>query len=195
MRWLSKWFRTFRLPNATTTRRKSTRRLVLEQLESRTLLATINWTNRGSPTNDSDGFNAVFGANAEIARNDVQAAIFYWQRVIADFQNQPTVIEVNTMNVDISMSSTNRIGAGEFGGLTLFGVDGKPYSGKIEIDRGNDGRGSGWYLDPTPYDSAEFRGTILNAFAGMATPGSGVESKYDLVTFAVAELAHALGFN
>src|SRR5262245_12536104 len=118
MRWLSQWFRTFRLPNATTTRRKSTRRLVLEQLENRTLLSTINWTSRGRPTNDSAGFNAVFGSNAEMARNDVQAAIFYWQRVIVDFQNQPTVIQVNTFNVNISMGSKNGLGAVEYGGLT-----------------------------------------------------------------------------
>jgi hypothetical protein len=40
-------------------------------LEGRTLLSTIIWTDRGSPTNDSDGFNAVFGANAETGAGDI----------------------------------------------------------------------------------------------------------------------------
>src|SRR5262245_58605859 len=57
----------------------------LEVLEDRTVLSTITWQNRGDSMNDTDGFNAVFGANAATARNDVAAAIAAWQAVIANF--------------------------------------------------------------------------------------------------------------
>jgi hypothetical protein len=53
----------------------------------------------------------------------------------------------------------------------------------------------GFYLDPNPYGSSEFRGPIINAFIGMATPGGPADGKAALFTVVVAEMAHALGIN
>src|SRR5215831_4552857 len=71
-------------PGARPSRRLRWRPL-LDALEQRTLPSTILWTNRGSSSNDSDGFNAVFGSSADIARSDVDAAIADWQNTIASF--------------------------------------------------------------------------------------------------------------
>src|SRR5262249_23752098 len=67
------------------TKRRPTHRPVVEVLEDRLVPSTIEWVNRGSAQNDSDGFNGVFGNNAEVARNVVAAALKSWQDVIVSF--------------------------------------------------------------------------------------------------------------
>jgi hypothetical protein len=44
----------------------------------------------------ADGFNAVFAANAEMARNDTRASRAAWQQVIWHLQNQPHFGPQNT---------------------------------------------------------------------------------------------------
>src|SRR5262245_43098771 len=63
------------------------RALRFETMESRRLLSVINWSNEGNAGNDSDGFNAVFGANAAQARLIVERAILDWEEVIVDFHH------------------------------------------------------------------------------------------------------------
>src|SRR5262249_45748841 len=66
-------------------------RPVLEALEDRVVPSTINWSNRGTANNDSDGFNGVFGPNAETARIAARGALDLWQRVITNF-NYPGIL-------------------------------------------------------------------------------------------------------
>src|SRR5207244_3266140 len=90
---------------------KFNRRLEVEVLEERALLSTIQWTNRGSAMNDSDRFNAVFGANADVARADVDAALRAWQNVITSFNYSSEVMLNDTYSVSVSMSMTTGFGA------------------------------------------------------------------------------------
>src|SRR5207249_3310709 len=102
-------------PRKTTKRRQTrARAMVLEALEGRQLLATINWTNRGGPNNDSDGFQNVFGAQrAAIARNDVAAAIIAWENIITSFNYSSGP---DTFDLSVSMSSKKALGGNGDGG-------------------------------------------------------------------------------
>src|SRR5262245_52789171 len=61
--------------------------LGLELLEDRLVPSTITWVNRGSPGNDSDSFQAIYGANAAAARAIVDTAISAWEQVIVAFHH------------------------------------------------------------------------------------------------------------
>src|SRR6266849_6205359 len=105
------------------------RRLLLECLEDRTMLSVIQWTNRGN-----DGFDAVFGANANLARDDAAAALMAWQNVISNFNYAD-----GTNTFRISMSMDNQNGLGGFASRGTIDAQGKPHSGGIGILRGNNG--------------------------------------------------------
>src|SRR6478752_6827979 len=81
--------------------RAAATRSVCEQLETRRLLSTINWANKGTVALDSDGFNAAFGGNSTLARGIVQRAIDDWERVIGNFNYSGGG---NTYSVNISSS-------------------------------------------------------------------------------------------
>src|SRR4051794_40561871 len=161
----------------------------------------ISWSNRGSPTNDSDNFNAVFGAaRAEVARNVVEAAIEAWEYAIVDIHGQGGR---NWIGVDVYMD-TGKSGHG--GGAYIEETDdfGIPIRGDITFSSGTSSRDAdlpagtpwpdrGWYLDPTPSDHSEYTGGITNAFAGQANAASPASSLYDLYTVMVSELAHLVG--
>src|SRR5258708_5150713 len=59
-------------------------RPVLETLEDRRVLSTIQWVNRNSDGLYGNGFTNLFGADAELAKRDVDAALLAWQNVIQD---------------------------------------------------------------------------------------------------------------
>src|SRR5262249_22747554 len=69
-----------------------------------------------------------------------------------------------------------------------------PMQANILIESGTDGHGAGWWLDPTPDDSAEFEGYVSNPYAGDAPAGSPAQNKSDFYTIVVHELSHVLGF-
>src|SRR5262249_20097037 len=94
---------------------------------------------------------------------------------------------------DISMDTDNGLGASA-GGYTSDGA-GRPIAGSISIERGTDGKGAGWYLDPTPNNSEEIRGDITNAFAGNATPCGDPDAPTDLFTVVALEATHTLGLS
>src|SRR5262249_11224339 len=128
---------------------KSSRRLEVEDLESRMLLSTIVWTNRGSAASDTGSFNAVYGSNAAAAQSIVDQAIVDWQNIIGNFNyanvGQPgSAPQANTYTVSISASP---LGAGGRGSTTINSVDaaGKPFNASITLD--DDGGGAGWYFD------------------------------------------------
>jgi hypothetical protein len=170
----------------------------IEALEDRRLLSTIHWHNRGV----DDRFDDVFGSQAELARRVVDAAIDAWERVIDDFHYPDGS---NHLHLNVKMRED---GAGFGGSAQIEDVDGgRPRRGDLRIGRGDDldgdGKGDGgrWFLDPTPNDSSEFTGAIVNAFAGDAqsdpdasgVPQNPAFNKADLFTLVAAELTHLVG--
>ena len=165
------------------------RRLMLEPLESRIVLSSITWTNRGA-----DGFDAAFGADAAEARAIVDAAIDSWEAVIRDF-NYANVGDAgyaplaNTYDLGLSARNLNvdAASAGRRASTSISGIDqdGKPYQAAITLD--NDAAGHGWYFDPTPADHAEFTNLVTRFSANM--PGS----DFDLYRTTLHEIGHAMG--
>jgi hypothetical protein len=168
-------------------------RPLLEALEDRTLPSTILWTNRGSAGNDSDGFNAVFAsdgnlARADLARQDVDAAIANWQATIASFNYSDASLN-DTFHLSISMGGDTGISAyAEVNNNN----NGKPTEGSVHINTGNDAHGAGYYLDPTPQFNEEYS-TALNAYAALPDPAGPVGEGFDFRTIAMFEMSHCLG--
>ena len=150
--------------------------------------ADIVWTNRGSPTIDTDRFNSVFGANAENARRVIDAVIAHFERMVGSFNYSDGS---SNFNLSLSMASSGS-SLGASASLTST-LNGKPKAGSVSMGRGNNGAGAGWYIDLTPNDHSEFLGNIVNAFAGDATPGGPAAGLSDFYTVAAAEITHALG--
>jgi hypothetical protein len=168
---------------------KSSRRMELEDLESRTLLSTIVWTNRGSANSDTDSFNAFFGTNASAARTIVDRAIVDWENVIGNFNytnvGQPGFApQANTYSVSISAGN---LGAGTRGQTVINSIDpaGRPFNATITLD--SVGGGPGWYFDPVPADNAEFT-SLLTRFTASFTG-----TTPDFFRTAEHELGHAMG--
>jgi hypothetical protein len=161
----------------------------LERLEDRTV-PSILWTNRGQA---SDRFDEVFGAGASAARLVVDAAIASWEQVITNFHTSPS----NLIAVEISMEPEGADNNNTNGGASITRFDDllgdRPVSGFVELGRGFDGQGGGWFLDPSPLDNSEFTGSIVNAFAGDAQATSPAAGQSDLFTVVVSELAHVMG--
>ena len=111
----------------------------IEPLEPRTMLSNIVWTNRGTVANDSDGFNSVFGNNANQARAVLDSAINSWAQVIRFFNYSGGG---NTYSISINMSGTGS-SYGANAGPTNFDSNGKPTAGKMTIGRGGDTTGDG----------------------------------------------------
>jgi hypothetical protein len=86
-------------------------------------------------------------------------------------------------------------GLGGGAGSYVVGPDGRMTGGAITIDRGNNGSGGGWYIDPDPEDFSEFNGDITNAFAVNAPAGSPANGLSDFYTIVSAEMTHVLGIN
>ena len=155
---------------------------ICEQLETRRLLATIGWSNRGNSSNDSDGFNALFGSGANAARFVCDRAIADWEDVIVNFNYNGGG---NAFNLTIRATDIPDIADTEVTSQN----NGKPTAATIRIDS----VGTTHWVDPSPGDDAEFDDNITNAFTGYAqTPGiTGV----DLYETVAHELGHALGVN
>lgn len=158
--------------------------------------ADIVWVNRATTTaggtGDTDSFGARFGTSAPLARAVVDAVIVAYERMIGSFDYSSAGIKYN---LTLSMSSAGSgFGAGA-GSLGLFG--GKPRSGSISMGAGtstadpNDT--NNWFMDPTPFESSEFQGAIVNAFAGDAQSGSPAAGKGDFYTVVAAEMTHLMG--
>jgi hypothetical protein len=152
------------------------------------------WDNAGTATADTDHFNSVFGTTlAGVARADVQAAFDAWNSRFTGMG--PNAAAGQSIHVKLQMDTG---GTGNGGVTTITGIkNGLPTSATITLDRGGDtngdkiGDGAGWFLDPTPQDSAEFNG-LQDAFTASAATGAAV-GQSDLFTVAVQELTHALG--
>jgi Ca2+-binding RTX toxin-like protein len=149
-----------------------------------TMGLNIVWTNRGP----GDGFDTIFGANADAARAGVDAALDGWEQVIANL-NRPSAPGDNHIDITVTMNpggtptSCGGSASGNFDG------DGWPTGGDVNVN----GNANVWFIDPTPTESSEFTGNIDNAFSGDAQGGSPAAGLCDMETVVTSELAHILG--
>jgi hypothetical protein len=173
------------------TRIRSIRRAVgmIDLLESRRLLSTINWTNKGTGAGagDTDDFNAIYGGNATVARNIVQRAIDDWEAVLVNFNGSGGR---NTFTLTLSAVAFAGGLRGQTGSVVYDALD-KPQSAVIDLD--DNGGGSGWYFDPTPGtaavpDDSEFT-TLVTPFDADAPGVTG----FDFYRTTLHELGHAMG--
>lgn len=157
--------------------------------------ADIVWVNRANSTaagaDDTDGFGARFGTSAPLARAVVDAVITSYERMIGSF-NYSTAGATYSLTVNMGASG------GGFGASAGLGTSlgGKPKSGTITMGAGNGSANAnddnGWFLDPTPSDSAEFLGTIVNAYSGNGSV-SPANTRSDFYTVVAAEMTHCMG--
>ncbi len=149
--------------------------------------ADIVWINRG---NANDRFDAVFGVGAGKARSIIDQVILDFEKVITDF-NRISPGSNNTLNLTISMGVTN--GLGGLANFITYDGEGKPTAGRMTLQAGNNGAGSGYFLDPTPAEHSEFRGNITSAFALDAASPSPAFGLYDFYSLAALEATHLMG--
>ncbi len=167
-----------------------------EGLEDRRVMASIVWVNEGV----QDNFDDVFGAQADVARGVVHAVIDSWENVIDDFHNN----NGNTYNLYLRMATEQDVEDYGFGGGSIYNrggqappsaisaVNGIPYQGLVLLGRGEDGLGTGYFIDPTHNDHLEFQGEILNAFSAEASDPAAA-GRSDFYSLVQAEVTHALG--
>jgi hypothetical protein len=185
---VAKWF-----TEESQARRPQRFRPSLEVLEDRRVLSTITWTNRGSSATDSDGFGAVFGAQADTARAVVDAAVQSWQNVIQNFNYASGQ---NNFDLTLETNPANRSNGASAGFNSAWDdASGKGMQGDIKLGVGSDGHGAGYFLDPTPNESTEFQGGLANAYAAKATPGGPAAGRSDLFSVVVLELTHEMGLS
>ncbi|MBC8109112.1 MAG: hypothetical protein H7Z14_21175 [Anaerolineae bacterium] len=160
--------------------------------------ADIVWTNRGTATaagaGDTDLFGARFGTSAPLARAVVDAVIVAFERMVGSFNYSSAGV---TYSMSLSMGAAGG-GFGASAGIsTTFG--GKPKSGTVTMGAGsntaNANDDNGWFLDPTPFESSEFLGNIVNAFSGDAQAGSPAAGRGDFYTVVAAEMTHCMGMS
>jgi hypothetical protein len=149
----------------------------------------IYWRNRGQV---GDGFDAAFGARAPSVRNVVQAAIDSWARVISSFNYEAGP---DSFVLDVVAEPTLTFGGLADVDANYIDTQGLPHRGRLllGVGVGTESYGdmvNGWFIDPTPDDSAEFTAQVVNAFAG-----SGTNYAPDLFSVAVLEMTHLLGLS
>jgi hypothetical protein len=164
-------------------------RVSCDALEPRLLFSTINWTNKGTSTSDTDGFNAVFAPFGDRARGIVQRAVDDWERVIVNFNR--TAPGTNTFDIVIRALDIGTPGVLAHTGNATYDAQGKPRTATLEVDN-NTGDMGEWYLDPlvgpaNRPDDSEFT-VINNPFQAKAI-GLGT----DLYRTVLHELGHAMG--
>lgn len=159
----------------------------------------IYWWNRGGVM---DGFDAMFGAEAEAARSVVDAALASWGRVIDSF-NYDMGPDVYVVTVQALENPTNPGALGGVSQIRLVGNDGRPRQGAIGIYSNADSvNPGGYFVDPTPMDWSEYdwqagysEGPSFNAFAGLASPSSPAFGLHDLFSTVTHEMFHLLGLS
>lgn len=159
---------------------------VVERLESRRLLATINWVNEFSDNFDS------YGTNEAQARNIVRRAIADWEAVIVDFNYDDTGSnQSNTYNLTVQAEDIGGRGSAQVTSRD-DGTDRKPDAATVRMDN----NGTTWYFDPfvgtdgIP-DDGEF--TQVNSLFNAEAVGGTADTGNDFYRTIVHEIGHAMG--
>jgi hypothetical protein len=162
-----------------------------EALETRRMLSVVNWVNKGTGAGagDTDDFNAIFGADATIARVIVQRAVDDWERVITDFKG---FAGRNTFDLTVSADAMAAGTAANTGSIVYDPMT-KPESATVTLD--DDGGGVNWYFDTligtaTNPDDSDFT-TFLTPWAADNTSETG----RDLYRTTINAIGHAMGFS
>lgn len=148
-------------------------RPALESLEDRTVPSNIVWTNRLTAGD-------TFMPRERVV---IDHALQIWENLIPDFNSvYPALVNANVLPI--------RIVGGIRSGLDLGGSTvGLARTGRgvptVLIDA-NAG-GSRWYVDPTPWDRAEFPVTFTSTHFGGGPAGQ------DLLSVVLHEIGHVLG--
>ncbi|MEM1012077.1 MAG: hypothetical protein AAGI46_07640, partial [Planctomycetota bacterium] len=159
---------------------------VVERLESRRLLATINWVNEFSDNFDS------YGTNEAQARNIVRRAIADWEAVIVDFNYDDTGSnQSNTYNLTVQAEDIGGRGSAQVTSRD-DGTDRKPDAATVRMDN----NGTTWYfdnfigVDGIP-DDGEF--TQVNSLFNAEAVGGTADTGNDFYRTIVHEIGHAMG--
>ncbi len=169
-------------------------RVAYDPLESRQLLATINWVN---PPNTAQGFYSAFGGeNIPVVNSIIGHAIDTWEGYISNFNynnvgtagNAP---QANTFN--ISMTMVDFTNPDVVAGVLAQEVDseGKPYEAAIAMDI--NAAGAGWYLDQNVLGDDEFN-QIDDAFSAGMFSGNADATKMDFYTTVLEQIGRAIAF-
>ena len=148
-------------------------RLTLERLESRWLMASVDWINRLS---GSDTFTVE-------ERAVVDRAIEIWNEIVVD---RPGVGALQLTVTGGATSGTNL--GGSIAAQTTATAAGNGQTTAATITMDDDGGGAGWYVDLQPNDNKEYH--AANTPYSLASGPAGV----DLLGTVLHEVAHALGF-
>ena len=127
------------------------KRLRLEQLEDKRLLAIV-WANEfGTTAAGNDPNFGVFNTNEVVARTIVNRAIDDWEGVITDFNydndNNPNTVNLLNDTYSLNISAGPIAGRGATGINTFApngnaGTGNRPASATITLDDNGGGRGS-----------------------------------------------------
>jgi hypothetical protein len=158
-------------------------RPAFEALEDRLVPSTINWVNRGA----GDQFTAA-------ERKVVDHAISIWQGLIVDLDSDPTNGS-GTLDVEISGGSTSGLDLSFAGANTIGLTDTNPntHRARIRIGAKVGSEAINWFIDPTPAENSEFP-NVVDAFARSAGLFDAPNGKLDMLSTALHELGHVLGF-
>ncbi len=158
----------------------------IESLETRRLLATINWANEFA-----DNF-ASYGSNENVARNIVRRAISDWEAVIVDFNYDDTGSNQND-TYQLTVNAADIGGRGSAGSFSRDdSTDRKPDAATVTMDN----LGTTWYFDPLVDaggipDDSEFT-SLENLFTAEAVGGA-ADAGNDFYRTIVHEIGHAMG--
>lgn len=156
-----------------------------------TVTPRIAWMNRGGPLEDggsgedSDSFNARYGANASLARGIVDRAVRDWSSVVLSFNyatQRPFSLRLSADNFGFSTNLAFTTG------IISEPESEKPVGATIMMD--DNAAGFGWYFDSSPTDDAEF--TSLSSPYSASAPLLR-QYPFDFYQTVAHELGHALG--